>query len=254
MYDDERPIHQLNEINRPLSPYGRVIAIFIAKFNGSTMYIKPVLIFVFWFMLSFIATAQTDLPNTTPLEIGTITNPNDNNNTSQGAALNIPSVIDLKPNVNLRDSLTNIPVNMNLNNGMLQAGHDLKLDPKIGRSEKQGGSSERFGDQYLGDIKNDGKFVGIVCRDHEYVDGDRVKISVNGTVIDYNVLLTGSFKGVNVDLEKGFNRLDFEALNEGSSSPNTAQINVYDDKGELIYSNKWLLSEGSVATLIITKE
>ena len=77
---------------------------------------------------------------------------------------------------------------------------------------------------------------------------------MNGTVIDYNVLLTGSFKGVNVDLEKGFNRLDFEALNEGSSSPNTAQINVYDDKGELIYSNKWLLSEGSVATLIITKE
>ena len=218
------------------------------------MYARPVLFFAFLVMLSFNATAQTDLPNTTPLEIGTIANPDDNNNTSQGAALNIPSVIDLKPNINLRDSLTSIPVNMNLNNGLLQAGHDLKLNPKVGRSEKQGGSPERFGDQYLGDIKNDGKFVGIVCRDHEYVDGDRVKISVNGTVIDYNVLLTGSFKGVNVDLVKGFNRLDFEALNEGSSSPNTAQVNVYNDTGELIYSNKWLLSEGSVATLIITKD
>ncbi|MGB5497398.1 MAG: hypothetical protein WBM77_00555, partial [Maribacter sp.] len=107
---------------------------------------------------------------------------------------------------------------------------------------------------YLGDIKNNGKFVGIVCRDHEYVDGDRVKIYKNGYVIDHNVLLTGSFKGVNVDLEKGFNRLDFEALNEGSASPNTAQVDVYDETGQLIYSNKWLLSAGSKATLIITKE
>ncbi|MBD0777091.1 hypothetical protein HPE56_04725 [Maribacter sp. ANRC-HE7] len=205
-------------------------------------------------MLSFHATAQTDIPNSTPLEIGPLTTPDNNNNTSQGAALNIPSIIDPKPNINLRDSLTRMPVNMNLDNGMLQAGHNLKLDPKIRSYEKQGGSKEKFGDQYLGDIKSNGKFVGIVCRDHEYVDGDRVKISLNGEIVDYNVLLTASFKGINVDLEKGFNRLDFEALNEGSSSPNTAQVDVYDDLGNLIYSNKWLLSEGSKATLIITKE
>lgn len=77
---------------------------------------------------------------------------------------------------------------------------------------------------------------------------------MNGEIVDYNVLLTASYKGINVDLEKGFNRLDFEALNEGSASPNTAQVDVYDDLGNLIYSNKWLLSEGSKATLIITKE
>lgn len=107
---------------------------------------------------------------------------------------------------------------------------------------------------YLGDIKSNGTFVGIVCRDHEFVDGDRVRIYVNEKLADPNILLTGSFKGVNVDLEKGFNRIEFEALNVGASPPNTAQINVYDDKGELIYANKWLLSTGSKATLIITKE
>ncbi len=218
------------------------------------MKIRSVLFFAFLVMLSLNMAAQTDIPNTTPLEIGAITTPDNNNNTSQGAALNIPSIIDPKPNFNLRDSLTTVPVNMNLDNGMLQAGHDLKIDPKVGRSEQQGGSKEKFGDQYLGDIKNNGKFVGIVCRDHEYVDGDRVKISMNGEIVDYNVLLTASYKGINVDLEKGFNRLDFEALNEGSASPNTAQVDVYDDLGNLIYSNKWLLSEGSKATLIITKE
>jgi hypothetical protein len=218
------------------------------------MFARNIYIFTFLLMLSFLGNAQTDLPNSIPLEIGTVTNPNDNNNTSQGTALNIPSVIDPKPNINLKDSLTRMPVKMLPDTEMLQAGHGLKLDPKVGRSEKQGSSKEKFGDQYLGDIKNDGKFVGIVCRDHEYVDGDRVKISKNGHVIDHNVLLTGSFKGVNVDLEKGFNRLDFEALNEGSASPNTAQVDVYDETGQLIYSNKWLLSEGSKATLIITKE
>ncbi len=130
----------------------------------------------------------------------------------------------------------------------------MKIDPKVGNYEKEGGTSQRFGDMYMGDIKNNGKFVGIVCRDHEYVDGDRVKIYLNDKIIDANVLLTGAFKGINLDLEKGFNRLDFEALNEGSSSPNTAQVDVYDDQGQLIYSNKWLLSAGSKATLIITKE
>ncbi|WP_237701126.1 hypothetical protein [Maribacter sp. HTCC2170] len=218
------------------------------------MIIKQISIVVFILMLSFYGNAQTDLPSDNPLEIGTLTTPDENNNTSQGNALNIPSVIDEKPNINLKDSLTRMPVQMLPNRELLQAGHDLKLDTKVGRSERKGGKKEKFGNQYLGDIKSNGKFVGIVCRDHEYVDGDRVKISTNGHVIDHNMLLTSSFKGVNVDLHKGFNRLDFEALNEGSASPNTAQVDVYDETGQLIYSNKWLLSEGSKATLIITKE
>ena len=107
---------------------------------------------------------------------------------------------------------------------------------------------------YLGDIKTSSKFVGVVCRDHEYVDGDRVKIYANDMVVDPNILLSGSFKGVNLNLDKGFNRLDFEALNQGSSGPNTAQVDVYDEKGVLIYSNKWLLSTGSKASLIIIQE
>lgn len=209
---------------------------------------------VTFIMVTLLASAQTDLPDSTPLDIGVGNKVDLNGTSSNGTALNIPSVINDKPKINLRDSLTRMPVKMLPDTEMLQAGHGMKIDPKVGRSEKQGGSNEKFGNQYLGDIKSNGKFVGIVCRDHEYVDGDRVKISSNGRVIDHNLMLTGSFKGVNLDLEKGFNRLDFEALNEGSASPNTAQVDVYDDQGQLIYSNKWLLSTGSKATLIITKE
>ena len=136
---------------------------------------------------------------------------------------------------------------------LLQAGHDMVIDPKVGEKEKKG-SNEHFGDQYLGDLKTTSKFVGIVCRDHEYVDGDRIKIYLNGEVVEYNLLLSGSFRGVNLDLTQGFNRIEFEALNQGSSGPNTAQVVVADEKGQVIHNNRWNLSTGSKASLIIVKE
>lgn len=214
---------------------------------------KPLhkILFIFFFLLIFqFGNAQSDLPTQNPLSIKA----EENNTKSKGPVLNIPSVINKQPDINIKDSLGRRPVKMLPERELVQAGHDLKIDPKVGSREPKEGSKDFFGDQYLGDVKNNGKFIGIVCRDHEYVDGDRVKIWVNDVVADPNILLTSAFKGVNVDLKKGFNRIDFEALNNGSSAPNTAQINVYDDKGELIYANKWLLSSGSKATLIITKE
>ena len=93
-----------------------------------------------------------------------------------------------------------------------------------------------------------------MARDHEYVDGDRVKIYVNGQVVEYNMLLSGSFKGINIDLSEGFNRLDFEALNQGSSGPNTAQVVVTDESGKVLHNNRWNLSTGSKASLIVIKE
>ena len=196
---------------------------------------------------------QTDLPNQKPLEIDVANKIDDTAEPQKGTSLKIPSVIDNNPEVNLDMNRRN-PVKMLPDRELVQAGTGMKIDPKAGPRAPKEGSREHFSDMYLGDVKSSGKFVGIVCRDHEFVDGDRVKIWLNGNVVDPNTLLTASFKGINVDLEEGFNRFEFEALNVGSSPPNTAQIDVYDDKGELIYSNKWLLSTGSRATLIVTKE
>ncbi len=207
--------------------------------------------------LPFSGMAQTgDTPKEKPFKIEVANKKDEQGKKSEGTALRMPSIVGNKPPINFKDSLNKRkPIKMYPDRKLVQAGTGMKIDPKVGPSKKdKEGSSNYFGDMYLGDIKSNGKFVGIVCRDHEYVDGDRVKIYVNDEVADPNILLTGSFKGVNVDLKKGFNRIEFEALNEGSSSPNTAQIDVYDDQGQLIYSNKWLLSQGSRASLIITKE
>jgi hypothetical protein len=192
--------------------------------------------------------AQSDIPTTRPLKIG------DNNNldvkaSNQGTLLRMPSIID----ENLTSENEKPGVKMLPDRELLQAGHDLVIDPKVGEKEKKS-SNEHFGDQYLGDLKTTAKFVGIVCRDHEYVDGDRIKIYLNGEVVEYNLLLSGAFRGVNLDLAPGFNRIEFEALNQGSSGPNTAQVVVADEKGQVIHNNRWNLSTGSKASLIIVKE
>ncbi len=203
--------------------------------------------------MSFWGVAQSDIPRTQPLSIEADNKLDVKNSPNKGTALNMPSVLDMKPNANLKDSMSARNIKMLPDKELKQAGHDLVIDPKVGEQEK-GTSNQHFGDMYLGDIKTGGKTVGIVYRDHEYVDGDRVKIYANDAVVEYNVLLTGSFKGINLTLEKGFNRLDFEALNQGTSGPNTAQVDVYDDTGQLIYSNRWLLSTGSKASLIVVQE
>ena len=48
-------------------------------------------------------------------------------------------------------------------------------------------------------------------------------------------------------------RVDFEAINQGESGPNTAEFQVYDDKGQLISANQWNLATGFKASIILIK-
>ena len=82
---------------------------------------------------------------------------------------------------------------------------------------------------YLGDVSTGSSYVNILCRDFEYVDGDRVRISVNDSIVIYNLYLESTFSGFKLPLSKGFNKIDFTALNQGSSGPNTAELRVFDD-------------------------
>ena len=214
---------------------------------------KGLICFFFLCLTAGFGYAQTDIPKTQPLKIGPKPNLDFKVTPTPNTSLRMPSVIDMGNTPNLRDSLMSSNIQMLPDKELRQAGFDMDIDPKVGEREK-GKGKEHYGDMYLGDVKTSSKFVGILCRDHEYVDGDRVKIYANDQVIDPNILLTSSFKGVNLTLDKGFNRIDFEALNQGTSGPNTAQVDVYDDMGKLLYSNKWLLSTGSKASLIIIQE
>lgn len=105
----------------------------------------------------------------------------------------------------------------------------------------------------LGTISSKSKTVKIECRDHSYVDGDRIRIYLNEKVVSTNIGLKGNYYVLYINLEQGYNRIDFQALNQGFSGPNTAELNVYDDKGNLISAKEWNLPTGSTATLGIIK-
>lgn len=147
----------------------------------------------------------------------------------------------------------NRKINMLPNNDLVQAGAYWDFDPKVGPRENEV-DKEIFGDLYLGNIKVYDKFIGVVCRDHQIVDGDRVKIFHNGKVVYENFYLSGAYKGLNVDLVKGYNTIEFVALNQGSSGPNTAELGIYDSKGNLLKEGVWNLSTGSKGTLVVIRE
>ena len=122
-------------------------------------------------------------------------------------------------------------------------------------SNKSEGSAPKFkADQYLGDFISSTENVRIVFRDHQEPDGDRVQIRFNDDIIYPNILLTQRYKKMDVKLLEGFNKIDFVALNQGESGPNTAEVRVYDDDGNVMMSNLWNLATGSKATFIVVKQ
>ena len=152
----------------------------------------------------------------------------------------------------LEDKGTNI--NMEENEKFLDPGdiYLSKLKDKGVEAEKD--PNKYRTNQYMGDYRMDGNQARIIFRDHEYPDGDRVRILHNDKVIQSNVLLVERFVGLTIELVPGFNKVDFIALNQGVSGPNTAEVRVYDENGEMTAANQWNLATGVRATYILIKE
>ncbi|WOD43279.1 hypothetical protein [Hwangdonia lutea] len=200
---------------------------------------------------------------------------------SKNKSTSIPAVESKKDSVDTKSLLPSKPIENNTINGMSVPKTTASLNfPKKEFSmfgEKFGNPGElyedRFNkkskdlktemglgakgsttDQYFGDFKTKSKFVRVVYRDFGLQDGDYIRVLVNDEIIEYRVLLTNSTKGFRLDLKEGFNKIDFLALNEGYSMPNTAEFHVIDDKGNVIAGNQWNLSTGVKATIIVVKE
>lgn len=113
---------------------------------------------------------------------------------------------------------------------------------------------EKFkSDSFLGEFKTGTKIISIACRDHEAPDGDVVRIWLNDKVAVNAILLDVDYKEIYLDLNEGFNKIEIEALNQGESGPNTAQFVIYDEKKGMITNNKWNLTTGVKAKMIVLK-
>ena len=106
----------------------------------------------------------------------------------------------------------------------------------------------------LGTITSSTKSVKIECRDYSAIDGDRIRIYLNEQIVSDNIGLKSNYYVYYIDLEKGYNRIDFQALNQGLSGPNTAELAVYDANGNLISSKEWNLTTGQTATIGIIQQ
>ncbi|MCX2681379.1 hypothetical protein OOZ15_15605 [Galbibacter sp. EGI 63066] len=221
--------------------------------------------FVYFTILFFFAAiniyGQGDIPKTPiPLE-GLNSTEKETDKDTSATPLEIKTVPDLN-NSNIPNpaptasDLANKEVNMfEEEEQFLDPGE--RFEKKLNRKRNKGRDTEQMGattTQYFGDFVSKAKSIKILCRDHEYVDGDRVSVIINDKVVVPNIYLESRFKGFFIELEKGFNKIEFRALNQGTSGPNTAQFAVFDDQGVEISSDYWNLSTGVKASLLIIKE
>lgn len=143
--------------------------------------------------------------------------------------------------------LAKVPINDFVN------PEDIFLNSNLYKKENNSQGIFYRKNQYLGSFKTTSFTSTIRYRDAAFVDGDKIKVYLNDKIIEPEVVLDGAFKGFQIKLEKGSNKIDFEALNEGFAAPNTAEFTVYDDRG-VVVSNQWNVGSGYKATIIIMKE
>jgi hypothetical protein len=153
-------------------------------------------------------------------------------------------------NYNLDNALKKPDLDITKKSDLVTPTWDIKQKFKEGNTT----SSKFRKDYYLGEIQTDSDYIIIKCRDHEYVDGDRIKLMLNGIVIHPSITLSSNYYTIDIDLIEGYNNIEFVALNEGESSPNTAQLSVLDDKNIVLSTNKWFITTGFKAKLVVFKK
>lgn len=131
-----------------------------------------------------------------------------------------------------------------------------KLD-KIEKTLLPEGHGENAGlkeDAYWGDYKTTSKSIRVLYRDYSAIDGDLLRVYVNDDIIQPRAYLTQGFSGFKLDLKDGFNEIKFQAINTGSSGPNTAEYRIVDENNKVISSKVWALAAGVKVTVVIVKE
>ncbi len=206
---------------------------------------KNPFLLVFAFLFSFTCFAQVEIPATTKKPV--FERP-----ASSGSALPSVRFPETAPKEDYKfknDPREPKPLEMITKKELLTAGDFIEKK----WAEDKKAKSEYADGQNLGNYVTKGKFIEIFARDSQYVDGDRVRVYINGEMVQSNILLHAGFTPVLISLEKGFNTIEIEALNQGSSGPNTAAFAIFDENGKLITSNEWNLLTGAKASLIVVK-
>jgi hypothetical protein len=108
-------------------------------------------------------------------------------------------------------------------------------------------------DMFLGEYTVFTKQIAISARDYSAIDGDLVRIWINGQIITKEIDLDSEYQKNTYTLQEGLNIIQIEALNIGLSFPNTGQFSFVDGNGKRITEQFWGLNQGFRAVLKVYK-
>lgn len=127
---------------------------------------------------------------------------------------------------------------------------ELYTDRFNNQLKEEGVSPELFNrDMDLGKAIVFTKTIELANRDYGLIDGDNIRVWLNGVLVNPSIILRDDFQKFTVELNPGMNIIEIEALNYGELSPNTGQYNFYDANGTLFSQKYWNLGIGFKARL-----
>jgi hypothetical protein len=109
-------------------------------------------------------------------------------------------------------------------------------------------------DEYFGDFVTKGETITISLRDNQLVDGDMLNLYVNGKLEVSQIMLESNLQKFIINLQMGFNTIEFTTLNEGLYYPNTTQYLVIDYQDVLKKNVVFSQAKGFKAKLIVIRE
>jgi hypothetical protein len=109
-------------------------------------------------------------------------------------------------------------------------------------------------DEYFGDFVTKGEFITINLKDFGEIDGDMLNLYVNGILEVPQITLDFDYQKFIINLQMGFNTIEFTTLNEGELYPNTTQYIVMDYLDVIKKGVVFVQAKGFKAKLIVIRE
>ena len=109
-------------------------------------------------------------------------------------------------------------------------------------------------DVFLGDYIVYTKKIILKYRDYGAVDGDDIRIWVNGVIVKDYITLKGDFDTFEYNLNEGANIIQIQALNTGMYYPNTGNFAFYDGNSKLLANQNWALTAGYKAIFKVIRK
>jgi len=211
--------------------------------------------FIFFLVIFFvgIVSAQTELGGTKTIAMpkNTTNNPSVTTPTPKPNAPMFSSIPEPKP------SRTLDPEPLNNNFGKTPTAFEnphTAIEQKLNKQNYTVYDTNVRRDQFLGEIKTKSKVGRILYRDYDRVDGDAIRIYVNGIQTQPQIILDGEFSGFDITFQEGTNMIEFESLSEGYAPPNTAELVVVDENGTVLFQNGWAIANGFKASINIIRD